>query len=213
MKHWANRELQQGHQLFAGLPNHRAGTGAGRGRNYSNVPRPHRALGVIKSTAIWVQRLYMECVMYFNNDGAQRQTGSWSRSLPQLILCWPLWWGVSPAPLPGCHFSGKRRDEQADNHRETAAEGPACLFCHSLVCMCARIHTYRHTALIVIFLYAREISRACVVTSRHVCWCVSSPNVYSARGEYAPTTPCVQRRVFQHQLGLWAHPLSSGHNG
>lgn len=48
--------------------------------------RPQSALGVIKSTAVWLQQLHFQCVMYFNNDSARWQIGLSSRSLSQLIL-------------------------------------------------------------------------------------------------------------------------------
>lgn len=96
------------------------------------MPRSQSALGVIKSTAVWLQQLNSECVMYFNNDSARRQTGLSSRSLSQLIpLLLTTLMGRESSPA-ACHFSKEGGDEGGDG------------------CVCVHAHFYTSQVLIVI---------------------------------------------------------------
>lgn len=167
------------------------------------MPWPQSALGVIKSTAVWLQQLHTECVMYFNNDSAWQQTGLSSRSLSPglilLLLTTLMGRDSSPAAcLPACLplFWG-RRNENRDGHKRERNRGSSlfvslCSF--SVVCSCACRHICAYAVLIVILytVFAWDFKCLPVWSWTSMGQCISTVNVYSVRSEYSPTPPCLQ---------------------
>lgn len=131
------------------------------------MPQPQSALGVIKSTAVWLQQLHFECVMYFNNDTAWRQTGLSSRSLSQLIMLLLTTLTGRESSRAACHFSGKGgMSEEMDREKKTERERAASLFSFEFlpclrVCACVRACTLVYFAVLTVILFCPcEISSA-----------------------------------------------------
>lgn len=107
------------------------------------MPLPQSALGVIKSTAVWLQQLHFECVMYFNNDSAWRQAGLSSRSLSQLILLLLTTLTGQESKPAACHFSGEggMREGMCREKKERREQLVCFPLSFSLVCAHTRLRT------------------------------------------------------------------------